>query len=212
MRARSAPAGAPPAVVRLFEALERLRGMIVSTSGDLRPDPCSWQQAFLQHALTLRDDPATAAPGGAAPTCLMRLSSAVRRVEELRNSRDPILAGPEPADPRERSVWRALRNEWLRPLEDELDSLLESVRGEQCAELRGEAWPPRFVACLTACERYFDDRGRKGEYEAANREMARAEWEVFLAAAEVIEAIAAQSPGEPPSAAPEKAPDIPPGP
>ena len=82
-------------------------------------------------------------------------------------------------------------------------AILEARLGEQLAGLvanRGgvpfhapalaeERWVPRLTACLTACERFFDDRVRLGSEEMApNRELAEAQWDRVLAAARVLEA------------------------
>jgi hypothetical protein len=54
----------------------------------------------------------------------------------------------------------------------------------------------RLVSCLTACERYFEERIRLGERQATNREIAIAQWERLLAAAEALDDLAKAAPLE----------------
>jgi hypothetical protein len=87
----------------------------------------------------------------------------------------------------------SLRKERLRPLEAELDSLRETVSRGYIPEVAKESWPNRFVACLTACERNFEERVRLGSEEATNRDLAEAQWDRFLAARVALESLSRQT-------------------
>jgi len=189
LASRGAPSGAPEGVTRMFDAVERFRVTVVSSQGELLPDPCAWQAPFLKHAASIRDDAAASASGaGAERRCFERIADAIRRVEALRVSADPVLVGRAPADPLERLAWRSRRNELIRPLEQELDDLQQAARDGRCPRLE-ENWPGRLVACLTACERHFDERTRLGDDEAVNGHLVRDQWARILAAGQVLEAI-----------------------
>jgi hypothetical protein len=198
-RPQAAPASSSPRTRAVYESVEAFRAAAISDSGDPRPDACSWRAAFLRFAAAARDA-GTSLPsppeGGRAP-CAPRLAAAVRQVEALRASGDPDLSGPPPGDPMLRISWKARRGERIRPLEEELDRILEAVRGGRCADLAGEEWPSRFTACLTACQRHFDERAMLGGEAAANAEMTREQWPAFLAAAAVLEALAAEPAPQP---------------
>jgi hypothetical protein len=136
----------------------------------------------------------------------------VQRIDDLRRSTDPILAGPEPEESLRRRAWLAVRKERLSPLVEELDSLGEALRKGYVPELVGEAWASRFVACLTACERHFEERARVGSEEAANHDLAEAQWDRFLLARRALAAVARFLQGPPPAPAPAvlgAAPDAP---
>ena len=46
--------------------------------------------------------------------------------------------------------------------------------------------PVRLVSCLTACERYFEQRARLGEERAGNGDIALTQWPRVLSAGEAI--------------------------
>jgi len=191
---RAAPAGAPADVAQLFAAVETYRAAVLA-SRDTRADACSWQIPFLVYATAIRD---RMAAGGARPDLpagryYRRLAETVRVVEGLRASKDPTLAGPVPEDRDERRAWLISRYEQVRPIERMLDEMAEQLRSGHAPSLEDEAWLPRFNACLTACERFFDERVRLGDdVDVPNAELAAAQWDRILAARKVLEAL--QSP------------------
>jgi hypothetical protein len=184
-------AGAPAEVTALFESVERLRSALVGRGDGAGSDVCGWQVAMLRYATSARDriDSTGAPPTDATLRYARRLGATVARVEALRTSRDPILAGPVPEQGLRRRAWLAVRKESLAPLVSELDDLSESLRKGFVPELAGEGWPARFVGCLTACERHFEERVRLGADEATNRDLAEAQWERFLLAGDVLRAL-----------------------
>jgi hypothetical protein len=183
--------GASAELKALFESVERLRSALVARKDGASSDVCGWQIALLRYATSVRDriDSTGALPADATLRYVGRLGATVGRVEALRTSRDPILAGPVPDDPLRKRAWNAVRKESLGPLVAELDSLGEALRRGYVPELAGEVWPPRFVGCMTACERHFEERVRLGANEAANRDLAEAQWERFLLAGDVLRAL-----------------------
>jgi hypothetical protein len=132
---------------------------------------------------------------GAAPDVptlryFARLAEAIRSVDALRTGTDPAIAGPVPVNRDERRDWLIARNEIVRPIERSLDELTELLRRGHAPALEGELWLPRFTACLTACERFYDDRVRfGGDENAPNRDLAAAQWDRVLAAGHVFEAL-----------------------
>ena len=187
-----APAGAAAAVNDVFEAVETYRSAVTAESA--RSDDCAWQELFLRYAAGVRDR--LGAGGAAADTPSLRyfalLSTAVRQVDGLRASNDPVLAGPVPSDRLERRDWLIARSEQIRPIERRLDQLGELLRGGHAPALESEVWIPRFVACLTGCERYFDERVRLADDDAApSAALAEAQWSRILAAARVFDTLAA---------------------
>lgn len=195
--------GAKPSLVSVYHGVELFRAAVVGNDGEFAADPCSWHSEFLARMASIRD----ALASGGLPfsatdrASFARLAAAVRRVDELRTSQEPLIRGPVPADARARIVWRARRGDRIRPLEEDLDALLSDLRGDKCFErLADDVWPSRFAACLIACERYFEEQVRIGD-EAANAELARTEWDRYLDAARILEALAA-GPGRADSAQP----------
>jgi hypothetical protein len=182
------PKDATASVAETFRAVEAYR---VSVAPSIPVDACAWQQEFLRYAAIARDRLVTSAATPDVPTLryFARLGSAIRSVEELRSSREPALAGPVPEDREARRDWLITRNEKVRPIERRLDELSELLRRGHAPALEEERWVPRLTACLTACERFFDERVRLGsDADASNRELAEAQWSRLLAAAEVFEA------------------------
>jgi hypothetical protein len=101
-----------------------------------------------------------------------------------------MLAGPVPDDRDLRRDWLMARYELVRPIERSLDELTELVRGGHAPALEDEPWVPRLTACLTACERYYDERVRLGGGEnAPNQDLAAAQWDRILAAGRVFDAL-----------------------
>lgn len=197
-----APAGASPEVARVYAAVENFRSAVLPpTEGPV--DSCLWQSAFLVYVSAARD---RAGSGGVPldlPTLryVARLAEAIRRVDAMRNSSNPVLAGPVPDDLQERRAWLLARYELVRPIERSLDELNELLRGGHAPGLEDEPWLPRLNACLTACERYFDERVRLGGADAApNGELAAAQWTRIRAAGEALESFAPflkETPGVP---------------
>jgi hypothetical protein len=192
------PSEATTEIVALFEAVEGLRAWAIDDRGSRR-DACGWQMDFVRYVVAYRDE---AAAGGlalddATTRFLDRATRVIAAIEELRTSDDPILAGPVPEDEQQRRAWLRLRQERIRALEDELDALGESIRRKYAPELSAEPWPQRFIGCLMACQRYFEQRTRLGEDRATNQDLARSQWDGFLAAGRALEALITSSEGSP---------------
>jgi hypothetical protein len=188
-----APAGASLQVGRVFEAVERFRSLVVGSDGRLGFDACSYRADLLERLAAWRDASVDGAAtlSGSSIRYLERLDAALREVEGLRTTSDPMLAGPPPSDPLRRKAWLQIRLERIRPLERELDALTEALRGGYAPDFESETWPARLLACATACERHFEGKGR-GEGDAAtNAELAAAQWGTILAALDALDAIAA---------------------
>ena len=188
---RTAPEGAPPELGFLFQRVESYRAAVYPSDRPADPDGCGWQGPLARWLARTRDGIAAGAPALAATSreYLAQVSEAVRRVDEMRTSDNPLLAGPVPEDSLRRRAWEAARRDELRGLERSLDSLGERLRDGKVPELQELDWPPRFVACLTAAERYFEARVRLGD-EATNGDVAGAQWPAFLAAAPALDALA----------------------
>lgn len=187
---RPAPHGASADVARLFDAVEAVRAAVVPAM-DGAGDACSWQIAFLQYAVAARDALGDRGAVPDVPTLryYARLVEAIRNVDMLRTSKSPAIAGPVPVNRDDRHDWLISRNEIVRPIERSLDELTELLRRGHAPGLEDETWLPRFTACLTACERYFDERVRLGGDDIApNRELAGAQWSPILAAGRVFDA------------------------
>ncbi len=198
-----APQGAAPPVERLFVAVERYRGLVVGPGFDPLPDACGWRIDLLKRLVEWREVEAAGRPGPSVPDMryLRRLAATARAVDALREAKDPILGGPVPEDPLRRRAWLQVRKERIRPLERDLDSLSETLHGGFAPALESEAWLPRLIACLTACERHFEERVRLGEEDATNGDLAKAQWDSILAAVDALETL-----GPAPDAAPAAAP------
>lgn len=193
----AAPKNASDPVVKLFDAVEGLRTRVIRPDGSAAFDACGWQMELLQRSTAMRDALAAGQPPLDLPArrYLARLAATVRAVEAMRTSQDPLVAGPVPEEPLRRRAWLQLHEDRIRPLEGELDSLQMSIRKRYAPSLESEAWISRFLGCLTACQRHFDQRVRQGEDEASGRELAAAQWDTLLSAASVIEALVAGSGG-----------------
>jgi hypothetical protein len=184
----SVPSGATMSAAETFHAVEAFRELVVGPKAPI--DSVVWQQEFLRYATATRDRLASTGSPPDVPTLryFNRLAAAIRAVEELKNSRDPVIAGPIPSDRDERRDWLIARSEKVRPIERRLDELTELLRRGHAPALEDERWVPRLTASLTACERYFDERVRLGNEEIApNRELADAQWDRILASAAIFE-------------------------
>jgi len=185
---RAAPAGAGESVAGVFDAVEAFRRTLMANRET--PDDCAWQESFLRYAASARD---RLAGGGTVPEpaslrYFERLTAAVRLVDGVRVPKEVALAGPPPEDREDLRDWMIARSELTRPIERKLDQLGELLRGGHAPSLAEEAWIPRLNACLTACERHFDERVRLGrEAEPPNGELAAAQWTRILAAARVLD-------------------------
>lgn len=186
----AAPAGASPDTVRVFEAVEAFRAAVLPAADGVG-DACTWQIEFLKYAVAARNRLAAAGTPPDVPTLryFARLAGTIRSVDTLRSTTNPVIAGPVPADRSERRDWLIARNEIVRPIERSLDELTELLRRGHAPALEDELWLPRFTACLTACERFYDERVRfGGDENAPNRELAAAQWDRILAAEGVFAA------------------------
>lgn len=197
-----APQGAAVATEQLFVAVERYRALVVGRDGQPVPDACGWRSELLRRLAEWRDGVAAGGPGLSVADLryLERLSATTKDVDGLRDAKDPILGGPVPEDSLRRRAWLQVRKERIRPLERELDALTESLKGGFAPGLQPEAWLPRLIACLTACERYFDERVRLGEEEASNADLTKAQWDSILAAVDALDRLGPPPDGPSPSA------------
>jgi hypothetical protein len=127
---------------------------------------------------------------------LVRSIDAVRQVDRLARSDDPLLAGPAPKNGSRRRAWLAVRQRRISPLERELDEILHAVHQGHVPELRGEAWFARFVSCLMACERHFEQRGRLGQVQASNRDVVGEQWDRVLLATDALASLVAVTPAD----------------
>lgn len=182
------PAGAPPAW-RAFSARTDAFGAAIR--GAAGPDSCRWQDDF--HAF-LESRRAALFSGAGDPDdeslrALGALRGMIDRVEELRTSSDPVLAGPPPDDPRRRLAWDRVRETRMNRMEEELDGLRRTLDRARAAWLAGEEWPLRLVGCLTACQRHFDERVLRGPGGAINYDLARAQWDRILDAGLALESL-----------------------
>lgn len=147
---------------------------------------CGWRPAFERFVHGLESsqlDPASR-------EALGELAMAIRDVEALSASDDPGIAGPVPDDPTRAEAWRRVRDYRLRDLENRLDRLHTVLGRDHAPALADEEWPLRLVACLTACERHFDERVFVGADAAVNAEIVAEEWPAIVGAAERLERIA----------------------
>jgi hypothetical protein len=186
----TAPQGAKLETMPLYEAVEALRAAVLEAP-DGPADACTWQIEFLKYAVAARDLLADQGTAPDVPTLryFARLAAAIRSVDLLRTATIAAIAGPVPLNRDERRDWLLARNEIVRPIERSLDELTELLRGGHAPALEDELWLPRFTACLTACERFYEERVRfGGEENAPNRELAAAQWDRILAALKVFDA------------------------
>jgi hypothetical protein len=188
---RAAPPSASPDLLRLYEAVETLRAGVLNPAG-ANGDACTWQIEFLRFVVAARDRLGDSGTPPDLPSLryFARLANAIRGVSQIKTSRDPILAGPVPVSREQRRDWLIARNEIVRPIERSLDELTELLRGGHAPALEDEPWLPRFTACLTACERFYDERVRLGgEENAPNRDLAAGQWARIADAGRVFDAL-----------------------
>jgi hypothetical protein len=188
---RAVPQTAPAEVVRVYQAVETFRAATLAAPDG--GDACSWQLEFLKFAVATRDRLGERGSPPDVPSLryFARLADAIRGVAQLKTSTSPVIAGPVPAGRDDRRDWLIARNETVRPIERSLDELTELLRGGHAPELEDEAWLPRFTACLTACERFYDERVRLGGDEIApNKDLAAAQWARIVEAGRIFDALA----------------------
>ena len=186
--AKAAPRGATVEVARVYEAVEAFRAAVLDAT-DGPADSCTWQIEFLKYAVASRDRMGDHGTAPDVPTLRYfgRLADSIRSVDLLRTGTSSVIAGPVPANRDNRRDWLIARNEIVRPIERSLDELTELLRGGHAPALEDESWLPRFTACLTACERFYDERVRfGGGASAPNQELAAAQWDRILAADRVF--------------------------
>lgn len=189
MLPHAVPQNASPAVKSVYDAVEGLRAGVLSPV-DANGDACSWQIDFLKYATGVRDrlGDTGAIPDVPSLRYFASLAEAVRGVTRLKTDKDPVIAGPVPAVREQRRDWLIARNEIVRPIERSLDELTERLRGGHAPGLEDEVWLPRFTACLTACERFYDERVRLGgEENAPNGDLAAVQWARIVEAGHVFE-------------------------
>ncbi len=196
LRPEPIPRGLPSQWLPFFHAAERFRAELTGTTPDALEDTCRWQSPLMRYLAEWRDRLVDegAAPHQTTVWVLKRIVEAIGAVEGLRSSDDPLVNGPAPQDPALRNTWLKLRSTKVRPVETELDLILGLVQRDYSPELAREDWPIRLVSCLTACERYFEQRARLGEERAGNRDLAVAQWSRLLAAGEALEALSRLKP------------------
>ncbi len=185
------PAGSSAALADLYREVESFRAMVVTGPQDTAPDPCRWQTALLEHLAGIRDRFAdgSTTPDEATIRFYRKVAAAVGQVMELRDSEDPILAGPPPEDRRAYNTWLRMRRDRIKTMEHELDVLMDMPKEGYVPELEGEDWPPRLVSCLMACERNFEELGRSGNGTGTNQELADDTWPFIVAAAKALAAV-----------------------
>lgn len=178
-------------LVPFLEATERFRADLFGNDYAAPHDVCQWQVPLMQYLAKARAEMLnhSVRPSKTTGKFLERLAAAIRSVDELRTTDDPLVNGPAPGDTAMRNAWLKLRTRKIDPVEDELDSLLSSLQRGHVPDLEGEEWPLRLVSCLTACERYFEQRPRVGERRAGNRDLALTQWSRVLSAGEAISSL-----------------------
>jgi len=148
----AAPAGSTPGVAHVFETIEMYRVEVIATDGARRPDACGWKDDLLRALAGWRD---AVPPDAAAASLLDAIAARVHAVEDLRTTKDPILAGRPDPGLRQRA-WASLREQRLRALYADLDVLTERASRELPPSLAGATWPARMVACLVSGERQIE--------------------------------------------------------
>jgi len=190
---RELPEGSPASWHRLTRSTERFRGSIADRSV---PDACRWQTAMLAYADGVRE---RLIDGGPTPSritrkALRQIAGSIERVEAQRLSDDPLLSDPQEHSEEEIRSWARLRQRQVQTLKEHLDSVRSDLRRGYAPELASEPWPLRLVGCITACERFFDERALRGPERATNVDLARAQWKRMLAAQQLLEALVSLGP------------------
>ena len=197
--ARRAPKAASEQESHLYDMVETFRRQTVDVDGAILADTCRWRGSLLRYLAGWRDQLTETGeiPPISSRRYLRRLVEAVRRVDEVRDSDDPILAGPVPEGSMRKRAWLAVRQQRIDPLERELDSLMTAVRGGHAPELAEKDWPGRLISCVAACERHFEQRVRLGAEQASNYDIASAQWDSVLTATDALEALVYLTAAEP---------------
>lgn len=194
MIASISPAGTRADRDALFSAIESFRTLVVQEDDwSMVPDACRWHTGGLRYLVEQRR---RIMERGELPDIATRrwfrsVAKTFAEIERLRTSDDPLLAGPAP-DRTRLYAWKELRSKRLKPLERQLDRLRLDLKEGFVPELSGEDWPMRFVSCMTACQRHFDERAIRGP-GAANAVLAQREWEPIRAMSRSLEALSALS-------------------
>jgi hypothetical protein len=184
--------------IPFLDATERFRTELFGHDYRFPHDVCQWQTPLMRY---LADRRASLLSGSSLPSettakFLDHLASAITSVDLMRTTDDPLVNGPAPDDPSLRNAWVKLRTVKINPVEDQLDQLLSLLRRGHAPDLEDEEWPLRLVSCLTACERYFEQRARVGEKRAGNRDLALKQWPRMLSAGEAISTLVDLAPGK----------------
>ena len=183
-------------LVPFLEATERYRANLFGRDYEAPHDVCQWQAPLMRY---LAESRASMLSGSTRPSettgeFLKHLATAIDSVDEMRRTKDPLVNGPAPGDTAMRNAWLKLRTRKIRPVEDELDQLLSLLQRGHAPDLDDEEWPLRLVSCLTACERYFEQRARLGEKRAGNRDLALTQWPRVLSAGQAISSLVELTP------------------
>jgi hypothetical protein len=188
---RTAPSNASAGEVQLFDSAERFRRLVVD-SDDVAPDTCRWQNEFMRYIATTRDrySDSGSLPSPETSRFLRRVAGAVDRVEGLRTSDDPLMNPPDTDNRMQYRAWLVVFHSWTDPVRGELDILLHDVQHTRSPGLVSEDWPARFLSCLIACERHFEERRSEGEM-ASNHQLASDQWERILVAGDALRSLSA---------------------
>lgn len=183
------PGGSPPSWKAFAVATNHLRDAI---ENEPVADACRWQRTYLDYLENMRDElyENGTAPKQTTQRVLLELAEAIRMVDELRLSTDPVLTGPVPQDPQRKRAWVQTRRERFMPIEGVLDAIQQKLRRGHAPELQSEEWPVKLVSCVMACERHFDQRTLHGAENATNFDLAQHQWQRLLSAAGTLEATA----------------------
>lgn len=192
---RVSPEGLGKEQRHLVRSTESFRKLLVDASYR-PPDTCRWQDDLLRWLAAQRDQALDESfkPDPATGKLMARMAEVIRTVDDVRQSTDPVLIGPPPNDRAKRTRWERLRSTQLRPVERSLDELMNAVQREHAPGLKGEQWPLRMVSCLTATERYFEQRWVDGADRTPNRELAEAQWRPLNRAGTALDALSRLAP------------------
>jgi len=183
---REIPRNASDIEVQVYAATESFRRAVVDAGSDV-PDTCRWQSGLLRYLARTRDrlSDSGVSPADETRRILERMAGAVAGVEGFRTSSDPLLSPPAMSDRMKYRAWRVVFHRETAPVRDELDDLLHDVQNDRSREIDAEEWPARFVSCLIACERHFEERRSRRDM-ATNRKLAEDQWERMLAAGRAL--------------------------
>lgn len=181
----SLPSGASPDLQWFSSDTDRFRKLLKAT----QPDACRWQSDFLAFLESSRQDWHQTADRADVESLrsLRDLHLVISEVERFRNSKDPLIAGPAPADPFRRKAWERVRGSQLRDLHGNLDALRNRLQRGHGLWMEDQEWPSRLVSCVTACQRHFDERILYGEKQAINYDLAANQWDRILVAGTALE-------------------------